>query len=643
MKYDRTLLNALSEGICLVDKNDNITFCNRRLETWLGQKTDSMRGQKLAHLFPRFAKPHVSARLAMVRTLKSPVIFSPQIHGYLFPCPLNDGEYRFMQTTVTYLEDECLLLSVQDFTEQMRQSKLQKENQRRLQKELLQRYALENQNAQLIAAIDQAPEAIMICNERACVQYVNQTFVKQTGWTQNEALRKKLYSQFRDDNDTEFEERLLETIRSGTQWQGQYQVQRKDGTHFTSNLSIAPIVNPEGDVSHAVAIQEDITQYILMEEQYRQTQKQEALTTLVGGIAHDFNNLLSGMLGHLYLASREVKALPKTPARLDKIQQAAYEAADIVKQLMTFSRRDQIETRNFPLQSFLKEMVKLLEHNVPENVEFTLDFEAYPFPMHGDAELLQQSMMNMVQNSVAACADVEHPKIHISLSMLDIHKDENLVVRYPALQYGEYADLSISDNGSGIHPDHHERIFDPFFTTKQLGSGLGLATVMGFIRHHHGVIDVDSTLNQGTTFHMYLPLCARHDSEESAPLDAASESCILLVDDDPLVRETTQEFLLDLGHEVVTAVDGQEAVDIFEKDSKRFDVIIMDMVMPRMNGLAAMRYIRALNDDVPVIFATAYDRSLSMEDAEKFERSMLVSKPFNPEDLNHLIGQIQQK
>jgi len=643
MKYDEKLLNALSEGICLVDKDDTIIFCNRRLEIWLGQKTDSIHGQNLAHLFPRFAKPHVSARLAMVRTLKSPVIFSPQIHGYLFPCPLHEDEYRFMQTTVTYLEDECLLLSVQDFTEPMRQSKLQKENQRRLQKELMQRYALENKNAQLIAAIDQAPEAVMICNERACIQYVNQTFVQQTGWTQDEVLKKKKYSQLRLDNDVEFEERLLESIRSGKKWQGQYRVQRKDGTHFMSNVSIAPIVNPEGGVSHAVAIQEDITQYILLEEQYRQTQKQEALTTLVGGIAHDFNNLLSGMLGHIYLASREVKALPKTPARLDKIQKAAYEAADIVKQLMTFSRRDQIETRNFPLQSFLKQMVKLLEHNVPENIEFTLDFEAYPFPMHGDAELLQQSMVNIVQNSVAACSGVEHPKIHISLTTLDVHKDARLAVRYPALQYGEYADLSIYDNGSGIHPDHHERIFDPFFTTKQLGSGLGLATVMGFIRHHHAVIDVDSTLNQGTTIHMYLPLCARQDSEESVTLDGLRESCILLVDDDPLVRETTEEFLQDLGHEVVTAVDGQDAVEIVEEDTERFDVIIMDMVMPRMNGLAAVRYIRALNADVPVIFATAYDRSLSLEDAEKFERSVLVSKPFNPEDLNHLIARVQSE
>jgi len=640
MSYDADLLNALTEGVCLVDKHDKLVFCNRRLETWLQQTTQSMQGQTLSTLFPRFARPHILTRLNMVRESQAPVIFSPQIHQYLFPCRMDDGAFRLQQTTVTSLKDGCLLLSVQDFTQQVNQAKMQKESNRRLQKELIQRYTLERQNKKLVAAMDQAAEAIIICNERAHFQYVNDTFVQQTGWSQAEALEQGRYSQLRDDTDMEFEERVLETIRSGKKWQGQYQVQRKDDTFFMANVSLAPIVNPEGDVTHAVAIQEDITQYILLEEQYRQTQKQEALTTLVGGIAHDFNNLLSGMLGHIYLASREVKDLPKTPDRLKKIQKSAYDAADIVKQLMTFSRRDQIETRDFPLQSFLKEMVKLIEHNVPENIEFTLDFEQYPFPMHGDPELLQQSVINMVQNSVEACAAIENPKIHIALNVLDVAKDEQLLVRYPALEYGEYADLSICDNGLGIHPDHHERIFDPFFTTKQLGSGLGLATVMGCMRHHHGVIDVDSTLNNGTTIHMYLPLCARNESEVIEASDSVQNIRILLVDDDPLVRETSAEFLHDLGHDVVTAFDGQDAIDTFEKNITAFDVVIMDMVMPRVNGPAAVRAIRALNANIPVVFATAYDRSVSLEDADRFERAMLVSKPFKPEDLNHLLATV---
>jgi len=640
MNHDHALLNALSEGVCLLDQGGNITFCNQRLETWLKQSTESMQGKSLAELFPRFAMPHIQARLKMVNQSQAPLIFSPQIHGYLFPCPLDDGEYRLQQTTVSCLQDGCLLLSVQDFTDQIRRSKAQKINNRRLHNELTQRYKLEKENKQLVSAMNQAAEAIMICNEQAHFQYVNHAFTQQTGWSVEEALQKGVYAQLRPDALDGFEHLILETVRSGKKWQGQHHVQRKDGSTFIANLSIAPMVNDDGDVTHAIAIQEDITQHILLETQYRRTQKQEALTTLVGGIAHDFNNLLSGMLGHIYLASREVKELPKTLGRLKKIQTSAYDAADIVKQLMTFSRRDQIDVRRFPLQSFLKEMMKLIERSVPENIEFTLDFEPYSFPMHGDPDLLQQSLMNMVQNSVDACASVKKPHIHIALRMLDVSQHAGLILHYPTLQYGEYADLSIADNGVGIASDDCERIFDPFFTTKQLGSGLGLATVMGCVRHHHGVIDMQSKLGHGTTFHLYLPICAGSESDLSEPVNQVQEVRILLADDDALVRETSAEFLRAFGHQVVTAFDGQNAIEIFEKDGQNIDVVIMDMVMPRINGPAAVRHIRSLNADVPVIFATAYDRTVSLEDASKFERTMLVTKPFTPEKLNQLLATV---
>ncbi|MDQ6994859.1 MAG: response regulator [Mariprofundaceae bacterium] len=643
MSYNHSLLNALSEGVCLLNRDGKITFCNRRLESWLGKSNADMQGQSLTELFPRFAKKHIQARLRMVKEYQTSVIFSAQIHGYLFPCPMDDGEYRLQQTTVTYLEDGGLLLSAQDFTEQLRQSKIHKASNLHLQQELTQRYALEKENKQLISAMDQAAEAVMICNERAQFQYVNHTFVQQTAWSQEELLEKKSYAQLRADGDQTFDQLVIEAIHSGKKWQGQYQVQRKDESLFMANVSIAPIVNADKTVTHAVAIQEDMTQHILLEEQYRQTQKQEALTTLVAGIAHDFNNLLSGMLGHIYLSSREVKNLPKTSERLKKIQKSAYDAADIVKQLMTFSRRDQIDARNFPLQSFLKEMVKLIEHSVPENIDFSLDFEQYAFPMHGDPELLQQAMVNIVQNAVEACVSIEHPKISIALKALNVANHEHLLVRYPALQYGEYAQLSIQDNGSGIHPDHYDRIFDPFFTTKQLGSGLGLATVMGCIQHHHGIIDVDSELGIGTTIHMYLPLCARHTLEHVKPKESFRKVSILLVDDDPLVRETTAEILHDLGHEVITAVDGQDAIEIFEKNILLFDVVIMDMVMPRVNGPAAVHRIREMKTNIPVIFATAYDRSVTLDHADKFERTVLVSKPFNPHDLNQLISLVVDK
>ncbi|MDQ6973303.1 MAG: PAS domain-containing protein, partial [Mariprofundaceae bacterium] len=261
MNYDYSLLNALNEGICLLNKDEKISFCNRRLEYWLGKTTADMQGKRLAELFPRFTQSHVQARLRMAKQSQAPMVFSAQIHGYLFPCPMDDGDYRLQQTTVTCLADGGLLLSVQDFTDQIRQFKIQKASNQRLQKELTQRYMLEKENKQLIAAMDQASEAVMVCNERAQFQYVNRSFVEQTAWSKEEALEKGSYAQLRADGDESFEQWVMEAIRSGEKWQGQHRIQRKNGTSFMANISMAPIMNHDETVTHVVIIQEDITQH----------------------------------------------------------------------------------------------------------------------------------------------------------------------------------------------------------------------------------------------------------------------------------------------------------------------------------------------------------------------------------------------
>jgi len=574
----------------------------------------------------------------------APIIFSAQLHKYLFPCPLPDGTHRLQRTVFTLLDDhKSILISVQDLTEHIQLSKSQKASNQRLQEELHLRVKLEEHNEQLIAAVDQAAEAIIIIDVKGLIHYTNQTFVQETGWQNDDVVFKKNYHTLHPDYQPEMENHVMATVRSGQSWQGRQQIKRKDGSSFMANVSIAPIVGKQGDIERAIVIQEDISQHLALEEQYRNTQKREALTTLVGGIAHDFNNLLSGMLGHLYLASREVKELPKTMERLEKIQKSAYDAADIVKQLITFSRHDQLQATDFPLDSFLKEISKLIEHNVPENIDFSLDFEHGKFPLHGDADQLQQSIVNMVQNAVEACAKVNSPKVRMNLKAFDVSENALLLKKHPALQQGEYAQIIISDNGCGIRPDHIERIFDPFFTTKQIGSGLGLATVLGSIRHHHGIIEVESELGKGTTLHIFLPLQSREDPSEhirQERSDQKTEARILLVDDDPLVRETCAELLTSLGHDVTPAIDGQDAVEIFELHQNDFDIVIMDMVMPRMNGPAATRNIREMREDIPVIFATAYDQSISIRDATQFKLATLITKPFNPDALQELIASL---
>ncbi|MDX8405998.1 MAG: response regulator, partial [Mariprofundus sp.] len=189
----------------------------------------------------------------------------------------------------------------------------------------------------------------------------------------------------------------------------------------------------------------------------------------------------------------------------------------------------------------------------------------------------------------------------------------------------------------GIPTEFRERIFDPFFSTKQLGSGLGLAMVMGCIRHHQGFIDVESSAG-GTSIHLFLPtIRSQPGSSNDDPLAAHNGVSILLVDDDERVLEPTMELLESMQHRVIIAHDGREALEIFAQQPERWDIVITDMVMPHMNGLESSQQMRLLRPDIPLIYATGYDQSLVVDNTKKMANSILISKPFNPDELDQLI------
>ena len=421
-------------------------------------------------------------------------------------------------------------------------------------------------------------------------------------------------------------------------WQGRAEIKRKDGSTFMASVSIAPIINELGRVTHAVVVQEDISEQLKFEMQYRQSQKQEALATLIGGIAHDFNNLLSGMLGHLYLANREVKDMPKTSVRLDKIQDVANDIASIVQQLMTFARKDEVKRRKFPLGSFVKEFIRLAEHTVPDNIKLSIDFQRADFPCQGDVESLQEALLNIIQNAVDAVVDERESKIILGLQSWDAEGDSIWIAKHPALAEGKFSHITIADNGSGIKEEDIHKVFDPFFTTKALGSGLGLAVAIGNVKNNHGIIDIESS-TEGTIVHVWLPLLDAPANEKlhHDVSTISSDKTILLVDDDALVRATCKEILQVLGYTILQAEDGQYAVDMMREHGDTVDLILMDMVMPRMVGTAAAIKIRQLYPDVPIIFATAYDQSISIKATKDFAHSMLMSKPFHPGTLQENI------
>ncbi len=645
------LLDHISSGIVAIERDGSIVLWNERMEHWSGMPRQQVLGRNLFELFPRVGEDAFRIRIEQVLDGGAPVIFSPQLHHHVIPCPRKlrgtdvaegDERYRPQLVTVSWLAAQSVaLFSIQDQSEQMHVLNQHKATAALLSEELRQIKQLRREKRRLLSAIDQAGEAVIIINWQGEIEYHNRAFLEQTGWSPEEIRQMRFYEALFYDHDESFNLRDQEQLINGEVWQGRKDIIRRDGSFFPASISIAPVVRKKKTKkNYFIVIQEDISHYVNLEEKLRHTQKQEALVTLVGGIAHDFNNLLAGLVGQVYLAAREVKALPKTAARLKKIQGITQEAAEIVAQLLTFARQGDLQTTEFPLSSFVKEFIKLARHSVPENIRLMHDFEQGAFNFRGDANQLQQALLNIVQNSVEACEGCSDGVIKIELRAFDPAAHPIFSSKYPVLQRGHFAHLVIRDNGKGIPEEIVDKVFDPFFSTKQLGSGLGLAVVQGCVRHHQGLVIAEPLLGGGTCMHLFLPLLASKEASEPAQVpvhDDQDSATILLVDDDLRVLEPTSELLESMGHRVTVAHNGKEACDIFAQRVNAWDLVITDMVMPQMNGLDACRYMRTLRADIPVIFATGYDRSLMTPETHRMENSQLISKPFNPDELDALI------
>jgi signal transduction histidine kinase len=356
---------------------------------------------------------------------------------------------------------------------------------------------------------------------------------------------------------------MWKTIINGDVWHGKMVDRKKDGSFYPAMLTISPIFNQPDDpsyCSHYVGIQSDLTRIEDMEHQFHQAQKMEALGTLVGGIAHDFNNILAGMTGGLYLAKKGVQDNPDILQRLTSVEQLAHRAAEMIKQLLTFARKDRVCMKEMPLTPFIKEILKFLRASVPENIMIHQNICSHDLQIKGDGTQLHQVLMNLVNNARDALEGVDDPVITIRLE--EFHTDDEFLKTHTYFTAGLYAHLSVEDNGCGI-PDHQiEHLFEPFFTTKEVGkgTGLGLAMVFGAVKSHHGFVEVDSVGDEGSAFHIYIPLLETKTTASVLPqgeqVASGHGEMILLVDDEQYIIESGKEVLESLGYQVLTASNG---------------------------------------------------------------------------------------
>ncbi|MDX8388879.1 MAG: response regulator, partial [Mariprofundaceae bacterium] len=493
-------------------------------------------------------------------------------------------------------------------------------------------------------ALLQDGESIIVTDVEGTIEYVNEAFTKVTEYSLEEAVGhnpKMLQSGKQSDA---FYQRMWTTILTTGEWQGDLWNKRKSGEVYPERLHIRSMTDEEGNVINYVGTFSDISEQKAMEQAFRETQKMEALGTLVGGVAHNFNNILAGITGKLYLA-RKKASTPEIEPYLSSIDSLSQQAAEIIAQLMAFSHQGHEQASDFDLNLELKEAYKTAKLGIPEDIRLIEDFSTEGLFVHGNATQLQQVLMNLINNARDAMQRDKNRSIAVSVKSCDENNRCKLNGEHCNANKG-VACLKVEDTGKGMDEETVAKAFDPFFTTKEVGegTGLGLSMSIGTIQQFGGNIEVKSVLGEGSTFAVYLPLIAQPVKErDESPVAIKEEGAgqlILVVDDEDIIREMMDEILTDFGYRVVTAEDGSKALEAFQAQPNNFSLLLTDLVMPNMDGRELAQEIRSIVPSMPIIFASGYDMKLLDIDMTDFEDAQFITKPVDIAGLNRLIASI---
>ena len=372
----------------------------------------------------------------------------------------------------------------------------------------------------------------------------------------------------------------------------------------------------------------------------------ESVGALAGGVAHDFNNLLTVISGNAQLALRKLAPEDAARQRLAEIENAARRAAALTRQLLAFSRRQHLERRALDLNDTTGNLLKMLRRVIGEDIEVRLHAAPHLPPVCADPAQIEQVLMNLSVNA----RDAMPAGGTLTIETCEARFDDRAGPARADLPPGRYARITVSDTGVGMDAETRARIFEPFFTTEEVGRGTGpgLSIAYGIVKQHEGLLEAESEPGRGTTFKIYLPLAENAAGEEAkaatTPPPPRGDETILLAEDEESLRRLAKDVLEDLGYTVLLAEDGEQAVERFA--GARVDLLLLDVVMPRLSGFEAYRRIRTMGDGAPVIFVSGYgaeamERNYGERSALAEELgAVLIQKPYNVEDLGRKVREV---
>ncbi len=500
----------------------------------------------------------------------------------------------------------------------------------------LQQKSLEESERRFRNLFEQAAIGIFISDKNHNIIDANQRALDILGYSRQEI--KKLNARDllpSEDIEKQSPEEFLKKFLSGEIVEIERKYLKKDGSCINVQVSMRRVEDPGTGSSHMIMFN-DITDRKMAEQekerldaQLRQAQKMEALGTLTGGIAHDFNNILSIIMGYTELVEEEVHESGLARQGLFQIKDAAIRARDLVRHLLTFSRKEEEEKEPQEIAVIIKEALKMMRSTIPASIEIRQDI-AKDLPLvRADHSQIHQLIVNLCKNAADALAE-ESGTISVGMEHVSLSEDEAAFDE--GLSGGEFVKLAVEDTGHGISPEDREKIFDPYFTTKSVdkGTGLGLSVVLGIVKSHHGAIRVESETGKGALFEIYLPIVRQEPEKPEAETGqklAGGNETILFVDDEQSVVDMNRIRLEKLGYQVKAATGPGRALELFYAHPEQFDLVITDMTMPDMSGDKLSREIFKIRPDMKIILCTGYSEKISADISQELGISAYLEKP----------------
>lgn len=627
-KRFRALVENSSDALTLIAGEGNVAYVGPSFEHILGYSSEeAMQGNFFQLIHPDDQKHTEALFRELIKRPRHILTIQFRMHH-------KDGSWRWMEGVANNLLTEpsilAIVLNFRDITDRKKANE-----------------ALAEEKERLLVTLRSIGEGVITTDTMGRVVLMNKSAEKITQYTQEEAFDKPIrqilpLTSLKSGDTIEYPvDKVLKTKKIAEVADHSMILPKEKETRIITD-NAAPIQDKDGNLLGVVVVFRDTTDRLRMEEELLKARKIESIGILAGGIAHDFNNILSAILGNISMSKMKLEHghKDKSLELLTRAEKASERARDLTQQLLTFSKGGAPVKKTSSISDLLRDSASFSSAGSNVRCEFSISPNLWQVDM--DAGQMSQVINNLIINARQAMPNGGV----VTIDALNVIFESDNTKYGVLLKKGNYIKISIRDQGVGIPPENIQKIFDPYFTTKKTGSGLGLATSYSIIKNHEGAITVDSVLGKGTVFYIVLPASKNiipvQKVQESRPAPAHGK--ILIMDDEDIIVEMAETMLSELGYQVLTAKDGNEAIDLYMKHKKMgspFDVVIMDLTIPGgLGGEEVIKRLKELDPDVKAVVSSGYSNDPIMANYKKFGFANVLTKPYQIRELARTIDAI---